>query len=170
MINRWINKNKNSIVLYTHLWSFDLLRKGAMAVKCKMSSVRWSRGVLVCVPRYFIPLCRTQCIVVVVVCLEIAINLQTDCRSILPLIFHPSWLMGMWCWQGQPWLVSLFPFLDIQTQHNTVICTIQPGSLTETFLKGLIWPSRRGLADTIRNQTLGTMLKPVKKNTRRLAT
>lgn len=135
-----VESKSHSITLHTPLWSSDILRKGALA---KLSGDRWShwmhRGVLVRLPRYFIPLSRTQCSVVVAVCLEIAINLQTDCRSIFPLIFHPTWPTGTWCWQGQTWEMAV-PFPGHTTWHSD-----GPNSAVG-YSKSLMCPFRRGIS------------------------
>lgn len=70
---------------------------------------------------------------------------------------------------GDGWLVCSFS-LDTQTQHNTAYIHCSAGQFAVAFSKCLMYPFRRGSAHTIRNQTLGTMLRPAKQNTRRLAT
>lgn len=128
--------------LHTPLRSLDILAKGA-SVNCPMTDGlmvghrgSWSLSL----STYFIPLSRTQCTLERLVWLKIAINLQADYRSILPLIFLPTIACS-----SVP-----FPAHTDTTLHNDTYTLTDCGLLNVTYVSF----SRRS-AHAVRNQTPG---------------
>ncbi len=84
----------------------------------------------------------------------------TDCTSILPLNFQPTWPMGMGCWQEPSWEgAGLFLFLDKQTQRNTA-------PFSQAVCYGFLKMCKVSFSEGISShyQKLATELKSVKQN------